>query len=419
MLRFCRRHRERPLIGYSLVACGGAGGAKTYAEQLLAASPRRMGANPVAYCRSRRSVANWQLASARLVGGSNSCESSESCGRRHNKPRLPSFFGFPWRHLVPARLKLTFGTARRVLALVGQFSNPRVSLLHLNETGCEPAPIAARLAGVPIIVGTLHALPGYDPDKTDLAHRLIEHTSMRCMDVAIAVSQFTKRAWVERVRIHPDRVRVIYNGIDLDKFAPQHSPAEVRLEIGVPPNVPVIGVTARLHPLKGHKYLLRAMPQILRTVPEAHLILAGGGELRTALENMCIRLGMTERVYFLGHREDVPDITTVYDIAVLPSLSECLPYAPIEAMVLQKPVVASDLAGIPEVVDDGVTGTLVSPRDSRALADAIVDLLTHPEKARAFGKAGRRRVEEKFTLDRMLDETFALYDELLARKGLI
>jgi glycosyltransferase involved in cell wall biosynthesis len=132
---------------------------------------------------------------------------------------------------------------------------------------------------------------------------------------------------------------------------------------------------------------------------------------------MAEELGIGGRVHFLGYRTDVADVTQVYDVAVLPSVAgEGLPHAVLEAMALRKPMVASRFSGIPEEVEEGVTGTLVPRGDVKGLAGAIIDLLTNPEKARAFGEAGRRRVEEKFALKRMLDETFALYEELLCRK---
>jgi glycosyltransferase involved in cell wall biosynthesis len=316
--------------------------------------------------------------------------------------------------LVPRPVRLGLGIGREVARLRRLFRRNPVDVLHFNDTGCEPGPVAARLAGVPVIVGTLHALPG--ADVQDAVRRGLEHVSVRSMDAAIAVSEYTRRAWVERVRVRPERLPVIYNGIDLEAFRPRRGVEEVRREVGLPSGAPVVGVTARLHPMKGHRYLLEAMPRVLAAVPDARLVLAGDGELRPVLERRARALGIAGRVHFLGHRTDVADVTQVYDVAALPSVAlECLPYTLMEAMALRKPAVASRFSGIPEVVEDGVTGTLVPPRDPEALAGAVVDLLKQSQKARAFGEAGRRRVEEEFALKRMLDETFALYEELLER----
>ena len=321
------------------------------------------------------------------------------------------------RGMVPMTAKLAAGTVQDILHCRNLFAGRQLPLLHVNDAGCEPAPVGARMLGVPVVTGTLHALPAYDRGAMPWPRHLLEIVSMQCMDVAIAVSEYTKRAWVDCAHVDPDRVRVIYNGIAALAFRPRRPAGEVREGIGVPAGCPIIGMTARLHPMKGHAYLLRAIPVVIRAVPEVHFVLAGDGELRLELEQAVQRAGLAEQVHILGHRTDVADLTQLYDVAVLPSVSlECLPYTLMEAMALAKPVVATRFSGIPEVVEDGVTGTLVLCRDAKALAAAIIDLLRHPDKARAFGEAGRRRVEEKFTQKRMLDETFALFAELIERK---
>ncbi len=309
------------------------------------------------------------------------------------------------------------GTADQVRRMAAFFRQHPVDLLHSNDTGCQPVLMAARLAGIPCIAGTLHSLPSYREVDVDLVHRSIECAAMRSLSAAIAPSEFSKRAWVRRTRVRPGRIRVIYNGVDAGAFRPGRAAEELRAQIGLPAGCPVIGMTARLHPIKGHEHLLRALPLIVRSVPDAHLLLVGGGRERARLQRLAEEEGVDERVHFLGHRSDVADLTQLYDVTVLASRAESLPYTLIEAMLLGKPVVASRCGGIPEVVEDGVTGTLVPPGDADALAAAVIDLLADPQKARAFGEAGRRRAEERFTVERMLSETFALYEELLDRAG--
>lgn len=324
--------------------------------------------------------------------------------------------GRAMHRLVPRMAWLAAGTVQEMWRSRDLFAGRQLLLLHCNDSGCEAAPLGARMAGVPLVVGTLHALPGYDRRAMSLPNRLLELASMRCLDVAIAVSEYTKRSWVRRTHVNPERIRVIHNGIDVKAFSPRRPAETVRAEMGVPAGCPVVGMTARLHPMKGHVYLLRAIPEVIRAVPDVQVLLAGDGELRQPLAQAVERAGLAGRVHFLGYRTDVADVTQLYDVALLPSVSlECLPYTLMEAMALCKPVVASRFSGIPEMVADGVTGTLVPRKDPKALAGAIVDLLRNPDKARAFGEAGRRRVEEKFTQKRMLDETFALYEELLEK----
>ena len=322
-----------------------------------------------------------------------------------------------WRLIAPNSLKLLAGTGVEVRRMAAFFRAHPVDLLHFNDAGFQPVLLAAKLAGTPRVIETLHRLPSEESDKTDLAHRTIEYLSVRCVDAAIAANEYVKRAWVERAKIDPRRIRVIPYGMDVDAFRPSRAAKEMKSELALPQEARVVGVTARLAPMKGHRYLLQAMPNILSAVPGAHLVLTGTGELTAALEQQAHVLRIADQVHFLGHRTDIAEVTQVYDVAVLPSVAtETSGYVNLEAMALCKPVVASRFSGIPEVVADGVTGTLVAPKDPNALAEAIIDLLKDPAKARTFGEAGRRRVEEKFTLQRMLDETFALYEELLTKK---
>ena len=332
---------------------------------------------------------------------------------RRDGPDGPAVTGRAWRLAAPRPLRLLAGTAGEVRRMAALFHAQPVDLLHFNDTGCQPVLVAARLAGIPCTTGTLHSLPSSDAADTDAVHRGIECAAMRSLSVAIAPSEFSRRAWLRRTRVRPRRIRVIYNGVDAAAFQPAREPEEVRRELGIPAGAHVIGVTARLHPVKGHAHLLRALPRVVRAVPEAHLLLVGDGPERARLERMAAGEGLRDRVHFAGHRSDVADLTQLYDVNVLPSQSESLPYTLIEAMLLGKPAVASRCGGIPELVEDGVNGTLVPPGDEAALAAAITDLLTDPAKAGAYGRAGRRRAEERFTKERMVSETFALYQELL------
>ena len=321
------------------------------------------------------------------------------------------------RHATPGSLRRIIGLTRETARLAGLWRRAGVDLVHANISGSETGPVAARMARIAAI-GTIHTQPGLEADRLDLAHRLLEWVGLRCLDETIVASEAVRYAWAQRVRINPRRMRVIYYGMDLDAFRPARPAAEMRREFSLPEGAPVLGVTARLHPMKGFCHLLDAMPAVLSAVPAAHLVVAGDGELRAALEQQAQALHIADRVRFLGFRSDVADVMQVFDVAVLPSVAgECLPYVLMEAMALRKPVVATRFSGIPEEVEDGVTGTLVPLRAPKALAEAVIELLRNPDKARAFGEAGRRRVEERFTQKRMLEETFALFDELIARKS--
>ena len=154
------------------------------------------------------------------------------------------------------------------------------------------------------------------------------------------------------------------------------------------PGSQIVGVVARLEPEKGHPTLLEAWPVVLRAVPDAYLLIVGEGSRRDALEAQARELRIAHRVVFTGRRDDVPAVTAALDVAVLPSYREAQGLTILEAMALSRPVVASNVGGIPEMIEDGVTGLLVPPHDADALAAAIVRLLTGPP---ASGHARPRR----------------------------
>jgi len=317
-----------------------------------------------------------------------------------------------WRKLPFNYLKLFVGVLKETLFLMNLFKKHKIEILHCNDAGSEAAAFAARILKIPVVIMTYHWLATHEGDWL---RRKIENLSMRCLDMFIAVSESTKKAWIERTGIKPDHVRVIYNGIDIKKFSVT-SPLDSSLfksKLEFKDSDIIIGLTARLTPVKGHQYLIEAAPQIIKEVPNAHFVFTGDGVAREELKEMAKRLGVDEHIKFLGFRKNVAEITAVYDIAVLPSVAlESFGLVLAEAMALGKPVVATNFSGIPEVVTDGVHGFLVPRYDAKALAEAILRLLTNKELTNQMGQAAQKRVHEHFTLERMLRQTFQLYEEL-------
>jgi glycosyltransferase involved in cell wall biosynthesis len=174
-----------------------------------------------------------------------------------------------------------------------------------------------------------------------------------------------------------------------------------------------------LYPVKGHRYLLEAVPRILETCPSAVFLVAGRGTCEEALREQARSLGIDTRVRFLGLRQDVPFLLAIGDVFVLPSLSEGLSIAILEAMAAGKPVVTTRVGGNPEVVVDGETGLLVEPADAQALASAITRVLTRPTEARRLGLNGLARMKSRFTTGAMVRAYEAIYDEVLKRPALI
>nr|MBI3614609.1 glycosyltransferase [Nitrospirota bacterium] len=180
----------------------------------------------------------------------------------------------------------------------------------------------------------------------------------------------------------------------------------------VPDDVPVIGILGRLTHQKGHVYLLRALPLLLAKFPSLRCLVVGDGELREELQGLAAALGLSEHCLFLGVRQDIPEVLAALDVLVLPSLSEGLPYAALEGMAMGKPIVATAVNGVPELIQDGANGRLIPREDSKALARAVEEVLADPSTGRALGQAARKTVEQEFSAERWVDQLESLYERL-------
>jgi glycosyltransferase involved in cell wall biosynthesis len=231
----------------------------------------------------------------------------------------------------------------------------------------------------------------------------------RMLDRVIAVSE-SARAFLIRSKGYPaEKISVVPNGRDLSVFRPGGARSRVRKELGLGDAVPLVGVVGRLEPQKGHAVLLEAWPSVLRDLPDARLLVVGDGRLRERLDQRARDLRVADSVIFTGFRADVPRLLDAVDVVTLPSLSEGMPLAAIEASAMARPVVATAVDGTPEVIRDGRTGRLVPPGDPAALARALLALLRDPEAARRMGRAGRDYVLDRFTLDRHVEATARVY----------
>lgn len=235
-------------------------------------------------------------------------------------------------------------------------------------------------------------------------------------DTIIAISDHVARFTIARGVRYPERVRRVYHGLD-----PRNEAAEsrermlAREELGIPGDAYLVGNVGRLAPQKGQRHLVSAMPLLLEHVPWAHAVIAGGGDLAPRLRDLAAELGVSDRVHVLGPRRDVPAIMQAIDVFAMPSMWEGFGIVLLEAMAAARPIVASRVATIPEVVLDGETGLLVPPADAPALAEALRTLAHDRVLAERLGQAGRARLETRFSLQKMVADTELLYDEALAR----
>jgi len=301
----------------------------------------------------------------------------------------------------------------RTFALQARFAamlrRDRVEILHTygfypNIFAITPA-CAAR---VPVIVASIRDIG----DIWTPLQRRIQKTACR-MAHSVAVNAEAVRRRLIAEGYDPQRITVIENGVDLKRFTGGPGTGRLHRELGVDAGTPLIGVVSRLNPDKGLSYLLRAAAALGASWPAARFVLFGDGPGRAALEAEAAELGVANRVAFLGFRTDVAELLPELTVSVLPSLSEAMSNVVLESMASERPVVATRVGGLPEVMEDGVHGCLVPPADAAALARALAMLLEDPEQARVMGRAGREHISRHFSQERMIERTQGLYERLL------
>ncbi len=296
-------------------------------------------------------------------------------------------------------------------ALAAHLVDIRPDVLHNHMYRAElvgtRAAIALGEAGHrrPFVVSTVHSSRVRSAEDREQLARLTPEIGQ-----LIAVSRSIEQKLHDEGRASAP-IRLIYNGVDLERYDHQEPCCTLRDEYGMEPGSQIVGVVARLEPEKGHPTLIEAWPQVLRTVPDAYLLVIGEGSRREALEQLARDLRVAHRVVFTGRRDDVPAVTAALDVAVLPSYREAQGLTILEALALSRPVVASNVGGIPEMIEDGVNGLLVPPHDPAALAAAITRLLTDHPYADMLGRTGHDMVHDRFCIELMVNAIQDIYAE--------
>jgi glycosyltransferase involved in cell wall biosynthesis len=279
--------------------------------------------------------------------------------------------------------------------------------------------IAGRLAGVPVIISTVHnSLKDYEVRSLRRwLYTVLLRLTLPLVHRIICVSDANRRDLTEECPAVAAKTQTVYNGVDPSAFPSQPDRQTVRQELGTTQG-PVLVTIGRLTDQKGHRYLLQALPRLLETWPQLCCMFVGDGELREHLQRLAVELAVERSCCFLGVREDIADILAAADVVVLPSLSEGFPFVLLEALAMGCPVVASRVNGIPELIEDHKTGFLVPARDPHALMVAIREVLHDPAAASKMGAEGRAVVRERFTVDRMVGNTTAIFDAALQDAGI-
>jgi glycosyltransferase involved in cell wall biosynthesis len=293
----------------------------------------------------------------------------------------------------------------------------RPDLIHAHGSkGSLVARLARPAAPRVPVVCTPHLYPfdNYFASARERAlYRLVERALAPLATRVIGVCEAERRL---AAQVGPAaRTRLVYNGIAAVEPGPVHPLVEELREHG-----PVIGALAELRESKGIRTLVEAMPAVIARLPDARLAVAGKGEQQPLLERLIGELGLSDAVRLVGATEGPSPLLSGADVFVNPAWAEAFPYTILEAMSLEMPIVATDVGGSGEAIEDGVTGRLVAPRDPGALADAIVALLIDQERGRELGGAAGARYRERFTIERMVAGVRSVYAELgVASDGLL
>lgn len=292
----------------------------------------------------------------------------------------------------------------------------RIDILHVYLFGFHFfASLPARILRVPVILSSRRELAEWQRKR----HLIIENLGNLFVDGITACSHAVKQRTIERERIDPLKIRVIHNGVDLSRFCSRGRGGEIRREFGIPEDAPLVGTVGNFAAEKGYSYFLKAAGRVAERFPQARFMVVGSGRYETQVRAEARAMPVREKVIFTGSRSDIPDLLDAMDLFALASVSEGFPNVLLEAMAMAKPVVATTVGGIPELIDSGRDGLLVPVRDSGALAEAVVELLRDRRRAWEMGQQAFQKIQSRFYLERMIDDYCRYYWQWLEKKKLV
>jgi len=285
----------------------------------------------------------------------------------------------------------------------------KVSIIHAHEFLMNVyGTIVGMISATPVVI-TLHGKLYY----VDKWWRRLALRFASLFSQLTCVSEDLQCYVSKELQIPYNRIKTIYNGIDTKIRVRGNNYSLIKTELGIRDGYKIVGTVANLNPIKGHIYLLRAIPTIIQEYPKIIFLFVGKGEEEQKLRSEAMNLGISDYVRYLGFRSDVPELLSLMDIFVLPSLSECLPLSVLEAMAFSIPAVVTNVGGNREIIDDGVTGYVVPAGDPERLAEKILLLLRDKKNAECIGLKGSETIGRKFSIDKMLEQYRSLYNSLL------
>jgi len=273
--------------------------------------------------------------------------------------------------------------------------------------------IAARLCKIPIVFSSLRNCDSWAQNPI---YGRIYGVIINLADQLIANSEDVRQYFIRYAKIQPDKIVTIHNGVDLHRFQNQEEPAkQVRKKLQIKEDAPLVTIVGRLAKQKDHGTFLSAAAKIADTLPNVRFLVVGDGPMLQDLEKQIVKLKLERYVIFTGPRRDVPAIMTASNLIVLSSLWEGMPNVILEGMAASRPIVATAVHGTKRIVDDGITGLLVPPRNPDYLAQACIKVLKDNDLSARLGNAGRERVAMRYNIETKLQNVIDQYEYFLSR----
>jgi sugar transferase (PEP-CTERM/EpsH1 system associated) len=289
-------------------------------------------------------------------------------------------------------------------------------IVHTRNWGSIDGIVAARLARVPVVIHGEHGREAADPDGTNRRRNRVRRLLAPLVTRVVTVSDQLRDWLIGHVRIPSRKVVVLRNGVDVERFRCRSDCERLRARHGFSATDLIVGTVGRIDPVKDQAALLDTLEVLSKDHPKLRILIVGDGPEHPRLEREIAARGLGGQAHLSGFREDVPEMLSLMDVFVLPSVGEGMCNTILEAMAIGLPVIATAVGGNPELVTDGVTGVLVPARDRHALAAAIARYATDAETRRRHGSAGQERVLREFTLRAMVERYLSLYEYEGARK---
>jgi len=289
-----------------------------------------------------------------------------------------------------------------ILRLVNVLKRKKIKVLFFFSLGMGTfiAPLAGKIAGIPVIIRTsANLLDGLYPR----IFRPVDSFFLKFIQKIIFPAKYLKNEYIKNFNIDKDKISIIYNGVNVSSYSLKYQTNYIKQELGIKGKSKIIGIIANLIPVKSHEVLIKAMPSVIEKFPDTILLIIGEGPRKSYLSTLVSELNLDNKVMFLGYRSDIAPLISIFDIGVLCSESEINPVALLEMMASGVPVIASRAGGIPEIVKHDKNGLLFSEGQWDELSQCIIRLLVNKKEAQLLGKAAQKYVRDYFSLQGMID----------------